>query len=406
MGPRIIMCLDMDAFFASVECTLNPELRGKPIVVGGHPQGRGVVTSASYEARAYGVRSAMPLAQARRLCPQAVFVPRHSEQYWQASRQVRSLLEELAPCVEMASIDEAFIDLSGSERSLGHPLEVARQAQERVFQELGLPCSIGLAGNKLVAKITCSQAKPRGLRQVPAGQEASFLAPLPVTVLPGVGPRTAERLAELRIRTCGHLATAPLLLLQRLLGQQAASLQRRARGIDKSPVITHNRPALSISRSTTFAEDTRDPTFLRATLYSLVERVGQALRRQKSSTNCLAVQVRWANFTTQGHQRMLAHPTASDARLYQVAGELLDDLLNRGRQRVRLLGVRASHFGPQGIQLPLLLPERTRDLRDLHLSRCLDQLRERYGFASIQRGPTFFLREQLGEIVEDNENDL
>jgi DNA polymerase-4 len=342
----------------------------------------------------------MPTAQARRLCPHAAFVPSHFAEYRRASKQVRAILEDLSAFVEMASIDEAFIDLTGTERGLGAPLDVACGLKERIRRELGLPCSIGIAPNKLVAKVACSQAKPNGLRQVLPGEEAAFLAPLPVTAVPGIGPRTAERLAELRIATCRQLAAAPLPVLQNLLGGQATSLQRRAQGVDNARVAPHEGPALSISRSTTFAEDSREPTFLRAVLYSLVEHVGQSLRRQGQSAACVAVQVRWADFTTHHHQRTLSPPTASDGQLYRTAGELLDFLLSQDRQRVRLLGVEVGHLLPQGVQLPLLLPERERELRALALSRCLDRIRGEYGFKVIQRGSVLLLRDGLGAATE------
>jgi DNA polymerase-4 len=291
----------------------------------------------------------------------------------------------------MASIDEAFLDLTGTGQSLGAPLEVARGLQLRIRQELDLPCSIGLAANKLVAKVACSESKPNGLCQVLPGEEADFLALLPVTVIPGIGPRTAERLAELRIRTCGELAATPLPVLQNFLGGPAAGLQRRARGVDNSRVAPREGPALSISRSATLAEDSRDRTLLRALLYSHVEHVGQALRRQGQSAGCIAVQVRWADFTTRSHQRTLSPPTAVDEQLYQAAGELLEHLLARNRQRVRLLGVEVSRLLPQGVQLPLLLPERAREQRALDLSRCLDRIRGAYGFQSIRRGSGLLL---------------
>lgn len=394
---RVVMCLDMDAFFVSVERALHPDLRGKPVVVGGHLGGRGVVTSASYEARIYGVHSAMPLVQAQRLCPHALFIPGHYQQYHEASQQLRSILEQLSPYMEMASIDEAYLDLSGTERSLGPPLQTAQQLQQRIRNQLKLPSTVALASNKVVAKVACDRAKPNGLLEVPAGREAAFLSPLPITILPGVGPHTEARLAELRIRTCGDLARAPLLLLQHILGSHAASLQRRARGIDATPVMSHGRPARSISRSTTFAEDSRDPAFLHAVLHGLAERVGRTLRQQGLGTSCVAVQVRWADFTTHSHQRTLPHPTASDAMLCCTADKLLAHLLNTRRQQVRLLGIQASQLNPQAVQLPLLLPERRQEQRAMELSSCLDHIRDRYGFQAIQRGSTFLLRERLEE---------
>jgi DNA polymerase-4 len=353
-----------------------------------------VVTSASYEARAYGIHAAMPASQARRLCPHAAFVSSHFDAYRRASKQVQAILEDLSPWVEMASIDEAFVDLTGAEGSLGPPLEVGRQVRERIRRELDLPCSIGIAANKLVAKVACSCSKPNGLRQVPTGGEAAFLAPLPVTAIPGIGPRTAERLAELRIETCGQLAGTPLRVLQHLVGGQASYLQRRAQGIDNAPVAARSGPALSISRSTTLAEDSRDPTLLRAVLCSLTEHVGRSLRRQGQSAAAISVQVRWADFTTHSHQRTLSPPAASDDALYRAAGELLDYLLAQGRQRVRLLGVEVHRLVPQGVQLSLLLPERTREQRALALSRCMDRIRERYGSRVIRRGSGLLLHRQ------------
>ncbi|MGC8873272.1 MAG: DNA polymerase IV [Chloroflexia bacterium] len=404
MGARVILCLDMDAFFVSVERSLRPELEGKPVVVGGHLEGRGVVSSASYEARAYGIHAAMPLTQARRLCPHAIFLPGRFDLYRQASRQVRSFLEGLSPWVEMASIDEAFVDLTGSERTLGDPFQVARDLQERIRRELHLPCSIGLAGNKLVAKVACSRAKPAGLLQVPIGQEAAFLAPLPITVLPGIGPHTAARLAELRLTTCAELAAAPAGLLERILGPHAPALQRRARGEDRSPVSPCARPVRSISRAVTFSRDSRDLAFLRATLCLLVEEVGYALRRNGLGCHCITVQVRWANFSTQSRQQTLPHPTASDAALLRVTGDLLDDLLDCSRQRIRLLGVQVSRLILQGMQLPLLPSDRLGEERALRLSRCLDQIRSRYGSRSIQRGSVWSHRKHLGELEESGWN--
>ncbi len=404
METRVVLCLDMDAFFVSVERSLRPELEGKPIVVGGRLEGRGVVSSASYEARAYGIHAAMPLAQARRLCPHLILIPGHFEAYRQASRQIRTLLEELSPWVEMASIDEAFVDLTGSERALGAPFQVARRLQERIRRELRLPCSIGLAGNKLVAKVASSRAKPAGLLEVPNGQEAAFLAPLPIAVLPGVGPHTAARLAELRITTCGELASAPAGLLERFLGPHALALQRWARGEDRSPVIPCARPVRSISRAVTFPRDSRDPSFLRATLCLLAEEVGSILRQKGLGSCCIAVQVRWANLSTQSRQRTLPHPIASDAALLRIARNLLDELLDRSRQRVRLLGIQVSQLSPQGMQLPLLPGDRCGEQRALWLSCCLDRIRSRYGSRSIQRGSVLTLHKRLGELEEDGGN--
>jgi DNA polymerase-4 len=358
----------------------------------------------------------MPTSQAYRLCPQAIFVPRNLERYQEASRQVRKILQTFSPWIEMASIDEAFVDLSGSEQVLGPPRKVAQKIQTTIRRKLDLPCSIGVAPNKLVAKVACEQAKPGGLIEVRSGQEANFLAPLPVTVIPGIGANTAARLLELRVRTCGQLAATPLPLLEHLFGRHAASLQRRARGIDRSPLRNRGQPAKSIGRSTTFAEDSRDPEFLRATLYRLVERVGRTLRQKGWNAGCLSVQVRWADFTSQSHQCTLSPPSASDAVLFENACALLNGLLTKRRLRVRLLGVRISHFSPLALQLPLLLPERAKEQQALQLSRCLDEIRERHGFRAIQNGMVFTLHSRskkdrasdipetsLPESIEDGE---
>lgn len=384
--PRKILHLDLDAFFCAVEELRNPELRGKPFAVGGSPEGRGVVASCSYPARAYGVHSAMPMAQAVRLCPELIVV-RHHGGYGEASREVMARVRELTPLVEQISIDEAFLDVS----DLPEPLEVlARRLQTRIRDELSLPCSLGGATNKLVAKIANDAGKsrsqtgdyPQAITIVPPGQEAAFLAPLPVRALWGVGPKTEEKLHALGIFTIGQLAAYPERELARLFGQHGWDLARRARGVDTRPVAASRGGAKSISQESTFARDVSDSRVLQATLRRQAEEVARSLRRKGYLGRTVKLKLRLSDFTTLTRQTTLPQPT-DDERLITRAALTLFERLWRPGQPVRLVGVGVTNLQKGLVQLSLW--EESAD-RFRNLQTAMDALREKYGPDVIHRG--------------------
>ncbi|BDZ46448.1 DNA polymerase IV [Naasia aerilata] len=337
-----ILHIDMDAFFASVELLDRPELRGKPVVVGG-AGGRGVVTSATYEARAFGVRSAMPVSQARRLCPQAIFLPSHGAKYSAYSRQVMNLFRDVTPLVEPLSIDEAFLDVAGARRLLGPPGTIARGIRERVYSETGLTCSIGAAATKFVAKVASTRSKPDGLLIVPAERTLAFLHPLPVTALWGVGKATAESLARHGLRTVGDLAQTPRDVLQKWVGQAAGGgLHDLAWGRDPRRV-NPERSEKSVGHENTFSIDTGDLVFLRRELLDQSERVAVRLRAGGYSARTIALKLRFADFTTISRSRTLPEPTSTAKRIYEQAVELLEEQDLAGR-KIRLIGVRAEQL--------------------------------------------------------------
>ncbi|NLE75748.1 MAG: DNA polymerase IV [Chloroflexi bacterium] len=371
---RQIMHLDLDAFFASMEELLDPTLRGLPLAVGGSPTERGVVSSASYAARRFGVRSAMPTAQALRLCPDLILRPPRHGLYGRYSQQVMAILRSYSPLMEQISIDEAFVDLTGCETRWGPALAVAQEAQGRIQNEVGLSASVGLASSKLVAKIASGLRKPAGLVVVEPGSEAAFLAPLAVDKLWGVGPATEARLRTLGIRTVGHLAACPLPALTQAVGPQAEELQERARGIDRSEV-TPEHDAKSISRETTFRRDVADAEALRKTLLRLSERVARHLRRDGAEAHTVTLKLRYSDFTTLTRSQSLPRTTALGLEIYQVAWALLLGVWDR-RRPVRLIGVGATNLQVGQRQLTFLrdAAERRRELADT-----LDRLRDRYG---------------------------
>jgi DNA polymerase-4 len=383
---RKILHLDLDAFFCAVEELRDPSLCGKSFAVAGRPEQRGVVSSCSYAARRLGVRSAMATAQALRMCPQLILVAGHHDAYGDASRQVMERVCRLTPLVEQVSIDEAFLDVS----DLQEPGEsVARRLQSLVNQELRLPCSLGVATNKLVAKIANDVGKsahtgdgpPNAVTVVPAGQEKEFLAPLPVGRLWGVGPRTVQRLGRLGIRTIGDLARVPETEIVTSFGKNGHHLVLAARGVDDSPVVTEHE-AKSISQETTFVRDVTDQAVLRQTLRYLSETVGRRLRRHGLCGTTVKVKLRWHDFTTLTRQMTLDQPTNLDAVIYQVAERLFTQTWSRGTP-VRLLGVGVSGFEARAYQLQLWTDRRLELSRRLEVT--LDGLRERFGSRAIRR---------------------
>ncbi len=389
-GRRIIH-IDLDAFFASVEELLNPGIAGQPIIVGGGPGRRGVVASASYAARAYGVRSAMPTAQALRLCPQAILIPGDPERYSEISDQVMALLSEYTPLIEKVSIDEAFLDVTGCERLWGPAEEIARTIQRRVKEEVGLPSSVGVAANKLLAKMASEEGKPGGLVMVPPGQEAAFLAPLLVERLWGVGPATAQRLHALGVETIGELARLPLDLLEKGFGALGRVLYRCARGRDDS-LLTPRREPKSIGHEHTFARDLTTLLEVQRYLLDLSERVGRRLRGHKMRGRTITVKLRHSDFTTLTRSATLPRPTDLDQAIYDQAVEILRREWRTG-MRLRLAGVTISNLTPRLPSQLDLFDQREAKLR--RLNRAVDEIRERYGDEALQRASLQGTKEPL-----------
>jgi DNA polymerase IV len=386
MGERKILHLDLDAFFCAVEELHRPELRGRPFAVGGRPEERGVVSSCSYAARQAGVHSAMPMGQALRLCPQLEVVSPNYPAYREKSEQVMAILHEVAGLVEQLSIDEAFLDVS----DLPQPgLELAQQLQRAIRQRLSLPCSLGVATNKLLAKTATDVGKsrqrgptpPQAIEVVPPGKEAAFLAPLPVRALWGVGPKAEAQLAELGVHTIGDLIGVPEPVLVNRFGSAGHDLWRHARGLDDRPVVPE-RSARSISQEVTFERDLGDGRALHDQLYSLSEQVAETLREKGLCAATIRIKLRWPDFTTLTRQISLERPTDQDALIYQAAESLFHKVWQEGR-RVRLLGVGASNLSEAAHQLSLW---DTPDQKERRLLDALDNLRERFGDDAVMRG--------------------
>ncbi|MEM9114214.1 MAG: DNA polymerase IV [Myxococcota bacterium] len=393
-GSSRIVCLDLDTFFVSVERVLNPSLAGKPVIVGGRRGGPGVVTACSYEVRGLGVRSGMSLRDASRLAPDATYLRGRGGTYGEWSARVCAMAEDVAPVVNMASIDEMYMDLRGCEQLYARPedadgdatiLRTVRELTARIASELGLPASAGIASSRSMAKVVCGVAKPAGVRLVAEGSEAAFLAPLPVRKLPGIGPVAESKLAELRLRTLGEVAAAPVEVLRGALGAWAESVQSRARGLGSSH-LGRDRPAFSehdpegeivgsLSNERTFFEGLGDPAKVDAVLVGLCERVCWRLRRRRIKTRRLSLKIRHRDFKTQHRSRVLP-PTDSEREVIPAARSLL--LAHRDpRQRLRLLGVALSKlcFDDQ-----LALFE-----EDARVHASVDAIRDRFGFEAVRR---------------------
>jgi len=374
---RHIAHFDLDAFFVEVEVLKDPSLRGRPLIVGGSRE-RGVVTTCSYEARAFGVRSAMPMGQALQRCPQAVVLPGSRGDYSRYSRWVTDIIGDSAPCFEKASIDEFYVDLTGLDRFhdvLGWTVAL----RERIRRETGLPISFGLAANKLVAKMATNEAKPNGYLHIPQGREAEFLAPLPVGRLPGIGDHAERRLRELGIATLGELAAYPPPVLSSTLGRWAAELQRRATGHHEGAVQPYH-VAKSVSTENTFSADTSDLAFLQAELVRMTEKVAAQLRARNLMAGCIAVKLRNPDFETTSKQLSIAY-TCYDDELIPLARDLFRKLHPPGSP-VRLLGVRLSELTGQARQTNLF----SDPARKQGLYRAIDAVRARFGPDALTRG--------------------
>jgi DNA polymerase-4 len=390
---RTILHLDLDAFFCAVEETRNPGLRGKAFAVGGKPDERGVVASCSYAARRNGVRSAMPMSQALRLSPGLIIVPARHRLYSEVSRQVMEILHNVSGLVEQISIDEAFLDISDIRDD---PERLARGLQTRIREELHLPCSIGIASNKLAAKIATEVGKalalkrikaqglaepPNAVTVVPYGEEAAFLSPLPADMLWGVGPKTSKRLGELGIHTIGDIARRPESELIRLFGENGRDLSRRAKGIDNRPIETE-RETKSISQEVTFSRDVRDDKLLEKTLREQSAEVARQLRKNDLAGKTIKLKIRWPDFTTLTRQTTLNHPTDREEEIAKTALDLLK-AVRKPNQFVRLIGVGVSGLGAPIRQLGLwdVNVEKSRKLQE-----AMDALQEKFGKDVIHKG--------------------
>lgn len=377
-----ILHVDMDAFFVSVELLDRPELRGKPVVVGGRPDQRGIVSTASYEARKYGIHSAMALRTAARLCPHAVFLESRHHLYSQWSDRVAAILGRYSPVVEMASVDEAYLDLAGTERLHGPPLAAAHSLLGEITARTGLPCSAGLARTRLVAKVASDQAKPRGLLWVPAGSEESFLAPLSVRRIPGIGKVTEAALQSIGVETVAQLAAATQEKLERDFGRWGTALHRKARGGDTYEFFVDAEPK-SISHNHTFAFDTDDRPALDATLSHLCQKAMKRLRDASLSASTVTLTIRYAGFETITRARTLREPNHLDAIMLENVRQLFQRHWDRSR-KVRLLGVGLSSFTHGGEQLDLMDAKRRERMEKL--AQAADRLRDRFGFSKVQFG--------------------
>jgi nucleotidyltransferase/DNA polymerase involved in DNA repair len=381
----------MDAFFAAVEQRDHPELRGKPVIVGADPKGgrgRGVVSTASYEARRFGVGSAMPISEAWRRCPHGVYVHPDMERYASESDRVMEIFHRYTDLVEPVSIDEAFLDVTGSARALGNGEEIARKLKAAILEETRLTASVGVASSKLVAKVASDMRKPDGLVVVPPGEEAAFLAPLPVRRLWGIGPKMEDALAKLGIVTIGDLAAIEPGRLERRLGTHGHDLQSLARGEDDRDVVSHGEDAKSLGQEHTYGEDTADPERLRATLLQLADAVAARLRSHALRARTVTLKYRDEDFHTTTHARTLPEATDSGNAIFRLASELFSET-HRGK-RVRLLGISTSHFGDATPQLGLFEGPKEPSPAD----RVRDEVRKRFGDEAITRASLLGRRER------------
>lgn len=398
--PRTILHIDLDAFYCAVEETRNPELHGKAFAVGGKPEERGVVASCSYAARRMGVRSAMPMGRALRLCPGLLIVPSRHSLYSEVSEQVMQRLHDLTSLLEQISIDEAFLDISDIQES---PELIARNLQSRIRDELQLPCSIGIASNKLVAKIATEVGKSLALREikakgeikppnaltvVPFGEEAAFLTPLPAEMLWGVGPKTSARLTELGIHTIGDIAKWPESELIRMFGENGRDLARHSKGIDDRPITTEHETK-SISQEITYSRDVRDDKVLEKTLHEMSLQVAAQLRRNNLAGKTIKLKIRWPDFTTLTRQTTLNSPTDQDDEIERVALDLMRSV-RKPNQAVRLIGVGVTGLGQPIRQLGLWDSSeavlRINSEKERKLQEVMDELQEKYGRNAIHKG--------------------
>ncbi|HYH15221.1 MAG TPA: DNA polymerase IV [Flavisolibacter sp.] len=376
---RFIAHFDLDAFFVSVELLKKPELKGKPLIVGGDGQ-RGIVAACSYEARKFGIHSAMPSMRAKQLCPHAIFIKGSHADYSHYSRIVTQIIADSVPQFEKASIDEFYCDLTGMDRFFGVS-QYTKELREKVMKETGLPISYGLASSKLVSKMATNEAKPNGYLEIPAGRETAFLWPMTVDKIPMVGKQTEQQLKELGIRTIKELAHTPVAFLEQQFGKWGKRLWEKAHGIDDTPVEGYSEQK-SLSHETTFHEDSNNLSFLHKELLKLTEETAYDLRQEERLTGCVTIKLRYSDFTTVSKQEVITY-TALDDVLYNKVKDLFGKLYKKG-EKVRLLGVRFSHLIPMTIQMNLFDNAEEK----LELYKAVDQLKSQFGATIITKAGT------------------
>ena len=369
-NERHIAHLDLDSFFVSVEQLRNPKLKGKPILIGGTGD-RGVVASCSYEARKFGIHSAMPMKVARRLCSHAIIVRGDMEQYSKYSGLVTDILKDTVPLFEKSSIDEFYVDMTGMDKYFGC-LKFTNELKRKVVKESGLPISYGLASNKLIGKVATNEVKPNGQIEIPFGNEKSFLAPLSIAKIPGIGKQTAILLLKMGVETVKVLSDIPVEMMQNLLGKNGSELWRRANGIDDTPVVPYHEQK-SISTENTFGQDTIDINFMRAEMIRMTERIAFELRKQNKLTGCITVKLRYSNFETFTKQQSISY-TNADHVLFKTAKELFEKLYDR-RMLIRMLGIRFTNLIPGNYQIHLF--EDTQEM--IKLYQAIDSVKRRFG---------------------------
>lgn len=375
-NERHIAHLDLDTFFVSVECLKNPKFRGKPLLVGGTGD-RGVVAACSYEARKFGIHSAMPMKVARRLCPHATIIKGDFEAYSKYSKLVTEIIKDTVPLFEKSSIDEFYIDLSGMDKFFGCN-KFTGELKQKVYRESGLPVSYGLASNKLVSKVATNEVKPNGQIEIPFGFEKPFLAPLSIVKIPGIGKQTAFLLLKMGVETVKVLSEIPMEMMQNLLGKNGIELWRRANGIDETPVIPYHEQK-TLSTENTFQSDTIDIGFMHSELVRMTEKIAFQLREQNKLTGCITVKLRYSNFETFTKQATIPY-TSADHILLKTAKELFNKLYDR-RILVRLLGIRFTNLVPGNYQISLF--DDTQEM--IKLYQAIDSVKHRFGEQFVMR---------------------
>jgi DNA polymerase-4 len=401
---RTVFHVDMDAFFVSVEELFDPSLKGKPVVVGGNPNERGVVAAASYAARKFGVHSAMPLRTAHKLCPQAVFVHGHPERYREQSHKVRKVLEKFSPQVEMASIDEAYLEMTGTERLHGPPLAAAHELHKQVKASTALNCSVGIGTSRLIAKVASDQAKPNGVLWIPSGVEAHFLAPLDVRKIPGVGKVMEKNLNDIGIRRVGDLARLEETFLEERFGKWGLALAGKSHGLDAGgwfdeDIGTEEDPK-SISHEHTYNDDTADEQIHESTLSRLSEMVGRRLRENKLHAHTIQLKLRYSDFSTITRAQSLATLTQLDTVIFETARELFRKNWKRG-EKIRLLGVHAGSLSREEGQISLI--EGDKQQRWKNALSAADKLRDKFGEGAVSLGTGLkaAIREKTHDALPD-----
>ena len=379
LNNRHIAHLDLDSFFVSVEQLRNPKLKGKPVLIGGTGD-RGVVASCSYEARKFGIHSAMPMKVARRLCSHAIIIRGDMEQYSKYSGLVTEIIKDTVPLFEKSSIDEFYVDLSGMDKYFGCT-KFTSELKKKVVKESGLPISYALASNKLISKVATNEVKPNGQIEIPFGNEKSFLAPLSIAKIPGIGKQTAVLLIKMGVETVKILSDIPVEMMQNLLGKNGTELWRRANGIDETPVVPFHEQK-SISTENTFGQDTIDINFLHAEMMRMTERIAFDLRKQNKLTGCVTVKLRYSNFDTFTRQQTIPY-TNADHILYNTAKRLFEKLYDR-RMLIRMIGIRFTNLIPGNYQINLF--QDTQEM--IKLYQAIDSVKRSFGEGMIVRGGT------------------